>query len=87
MYDSGLAQPETRPKQPCGMQARLSMALRGPSWRNYTRPETAYRAISTWQKLGMPRQRLTDFPQHRVSLHRCVRIALLPQHPFSRNQH
>ena len=45
-----------RLKQPCGMQARLRMALRGPStiWRNYTRPETACRAISTWQKHGMP---------------------------------
>ena len=28
-------------------------------WRNYMRPETACRAISTWQKHGMPRQRLT----------------------------
>ena len=43
--------------------------------------------ISTWQKHGMPRQRLTDSPQRRVSSRRCVRIAPLLQRPFLRKQH
>ena len=55
--------------------------------RNAAEAAVCGEAISTWQKHGMPRQRLTDSPQRRVSLRRCVRIAPLPQRPFLRNQH
>ena len=47
-----LARRATRPRPPCGMRARLRMAMRGlnMTWHSFIRRAKACRAISTWRR-------------------------------------